>query len=121
MVLESQVDIDFTASSQEFGFIQGLLAPMKFLRFQSMEAGRKTAERRIRIPPEHTPMLPFVLAALASRYDIGTTPHGASDSGPNDMEVDGHTTDRGNDEQGWIEDGEEGEEEAEDDDEGNEL
>jgi hypothetical protein len=107
--LESQVDIEFTASPQEYGYIQGLLAPMKFLIFRSMKCG----ERRIRIPPKNTSMLRFVLAALASRYEIDTTSHGASDSDSGDMEVDDHATDGGDDEQEEMEDGEEGEGEEE--------
>ena len=85
LVLESQVDIEFTACPQEYGYIQGLLAPMEFLIFQSMESGK----RRIRIPPKNTPMLRFVLAALASRFEVNTTSRGASDSDPEDMEVSG--------------------------------
>ena len=57
-------------------------------------------------------MLRFVLAALASRYEIDTTSHGTSDSDSGDMEVDGHTADGGDDEEEEMEDGEEeGEEE----------
>ena len=111
--LEYQINIDCTASPLEFGYIQKVLAPMEFLKFQDMES-----ERLIRIPPAYTSMLPHVLAKLAG-YEIRTTPHGAFDSGPDDMEVDGYATDEDSDERVEVEDGEEGEgeEEAEDDDE----